>query len=58
MELTPEELNSALWKKIRAHHESKLQYLRKLNDHNGPDFETYTIRGKIATHKEFLRFFR
>ena len=56
MELNVEELNSALWKKIRAHHELKLQSLRKLNDQlNMPGIETQTVRGKIATHKEMLR---
>jgi len=55
MELTTEELNSNLWKKIKAHHEAKLQALRRLNDIHQPESDTQITRGKIAAHKELLR---
>lgn len=54
-ELTPEELNSALWKKLRAHYENKLNITRRVNDQHNSIEETANCRGRLFTQKELLR---
>lgn len=53
--LTKEELDSTLWKKLRAHAEGRLAICRKLNDIPRPDNETHALRGEIKTLKNSLK---
>lgn len=55
IKLTDEELRSGLWKKLRSHYESKLNAIRRINDHHNSPEETAHNRGKIAAHKELLK---
>ena len=52
--LTESEKRSALWLKLKAHFEEKLQGLRALNDQQQPEGQTAHNRGRIAQVKEFL----
>ena len=56
LELTNQERDSALWKKITAHFEERLQVLRKKNDGALSEIETARLRGHIAATKELLGF--
>ena len=53
-ELTRTELDSALWKKLNAHIELRLEVLRKQNDGDMSAEETARQRGRIAFAKELL----
>lgn len=48
------ERNSALWKKIRAHFEHRLQRHRARNDASKSVEETEKLRGRIAECKYIL----
>ena len=54
MKLTDEERRSALWRKLSAHAESRLQSLRIQNDGDKDAAETAKLRGRIAEVKVFL----
>jgi hypothetical protein len=45
---------TALWKKIKAHFEEKLELLRRQNDGNLSEAETQKLRGRIAEVKSIL----
>lgn len=53
-ELTAQEKDSALWKKLKAHFEERLDVLRIQNDGDKSAEETAKLRGKIAFAKELL----
>lgn len=53
-ELTPTEVDSALWKKLKAHIEKRLDVMRKQNDGDMSAEETSRLRGKIGFAKEIL----
>ena len=53
-ELTNQEKDSALWKKLTAHFEGRLQVYRTNNDSNLNVEDTAKLRGKIAATKELL----
>jgi len=55
MELTQEELNSALMQKLKAHFEEKLKHFRRQNDQPRIYEETVAIRAKISACKDFLK---
>lgn len=48
------EADSALWKKLRAHIQERLDVARRQNDQSMTQDETERLRGKIATYKEML----
>lgn len=50
--LTNQERDSALWKRLNAHIESRLDMMRKQNDASMLDHETERLRGRIAFAKE------
>ena len=52
--LTPEERNSALWKKLELHIQERMDMFRKQNDMTMPEVETAKLRGKIAFAKELI----
>lgn len=54
MKLTKEERLSAVWLKISAHYEARLQALRQKNDGNLTAEETAKVRGRIAEAKAIL----
>ena len=53
-ELTKLDKETALWKKLKAHYEQRLDVLRKNNDTDLSDIETARLRGRIGFAKEFL----
>lgn len=53
-ELNAQEKDSAVWKKLQAHLEKRLEVLRKQNDGDLGAEETARQRGKIAMLKELL----
>ena len=53
-ELTPQERDSALWKKLKEHYEGKLSVRRLQNDGDKDEIETSRLRGRIAEIKELL----
>ena len=53
-ELSNAEKDSAIWKKLKAHLESRLDTMRKQNDHDLSPDDTSRQRGKIALCKEIL----
>lgn len=53
-ELTRSDLDSALWKKLSAHINKRLDVMRKQNDTSQPHDETERLRGRIAFAKEML----
>lgn len=53
-ELTPQELDSALWKKLEGHFKGRLAMYRRQNDSMQGIEETSKLRGKIAATKELL----
>lgn len=54
MTLSNEERQSALWLKLRAHLEDRLEALRFQNDGDRTPEETAKIRGRIAEVKNML----
>lgn len=52
--LTKEELNSALWKKLKGHFEKRLDVARQENDIIRPEDYTNLTRGRILAYKEFI----
>lgn len=54
MKLEPHEIDSALWKRLKAHQESDLATLRERNDQNHDPIKTAELRGRIKQIKEFL----
>ena len=55
MNMTKAEIDSPLWKKLRAYFEEKLQRHRELNDNSTlNDLETARLRGRIAEIKDVL----
>lgn len=54
LELSPQELDSALWKKLASHFTDKLALARRQNDNDLEEIRTYKMRGKIAAYKELL----
>lgn len=55
MELTKEELQHPLFKKIEAYVQSRIDVCRKINDNQMPEGETYMLRGEIKAYKSILR---
>jgi len=54
LELNKTEAESALWKKISAHYEQRLDILRRKNDNALTPEETAALRGRIAEVKKLL----
>lgn len=54
LQLSEDELRSALWMKLAAHFENKLIRYRKKNDGNLGTDDTARLRGRIAEVKEIL----
>ena len=54
-ELTEQELESPLWKKIEAHYKERLDIARKQNDSYQPENQTNLLRGEIRAYKSLLR---
>lgn len=52
--ITEIESNSALWQKIKAHYEARLQTLREKNDVDNDENRTIKLRGRIAEIKALL----
>lgn len=52
--LTNQERDSALWKKLEAHLQGRLETLRKQNDQDLSPDETARQRGRIAAVKELI----
>lgn len=55
LKLTPDELRSSVWLKLRAHLTHELTRLRARNDGNFNAEETARIRGQIAQLKMILK---
>lgn len=54
-ELTKEEVDSALWKKIEQLYKQRLDISRKNNDGNASEIATAMLRGRIAAYRELLQ---
>ena len=54
MKLSDQERHSALWKKLSAYLEDRIQTYRLKNDGDMSELDTARLRGKIAACKEFL----
>lgn len=54
MKLTEIELQSAVWQKLKAHMEQRLDECRRRNDGDLNEIETARLRGRIACLREFL----
>lgn len=52
--LTEQERGSALWQRLKAHIESRLESHRRKNDNDAPDEKTAKLRGRIAECKILL----
>jgi hypothetical protein len=52
--IEPHEAKTALWIKIKAHMESRLDVARKQNDSNLDAVQTANMRGRITELKSFL----
>lgn len=52
--LTDEERNSALWQKILAYQNGRLDTLRRSNDNPMDAEKTAAVRGRIAEVKDFI----
>jgi hypothetical protein len=50
--LTNQERDSALWKRLNAHLESRIDMMRRQNDTSLTETETERLRGRIAFAKE------
>lgn len=53
--LSTEERSSALWKKLMAHFDERLQTYRKQNDSPKGEIETASLRGRIEELKSIQR---
>jgi hypothetical protein len=49
--LTPEERRSALWLKLSAYFDERIQSLRAQNDAPQPEMQTAQTRGQIAAYQ-------
>ncbi len=54
MTLTPEEINSHLFRKLRTHFEERAAQHRVKNDGNLGEIDTARLRGKIAEDLYFV----
>lgn len=54
MKLTPQEIQSAVWIKLRDHMEQRLAMLRCQNDGDLSPEQTIKLRGRVAQLKELL----
>lgn len=54
MKLDAIETRSAVWLKVQAHLQARLELMRMRNDGALPHEETCTLRGRIAQVKEIL----
>jgi hypothetical protein len=54
MTLTPQDLQSATWRKLEAHLIERLSTLRAQNDGELDPLQTARLRGRIAATKELL----
>lgn len=54
MRLTEQEIQSAVWIKLREHMEQKLAALRSQNDGDLSHEQTIKLRGRVAQLKELL----
>ncbi|OGT57521.1 MAG: hypothetical protein A3E01_08255 [Gammaproteobacteria bacterium RIFCSPHIGHO2_12_FULL_63_22] len=52
--LNDQDLQTAVWKKITAHLEQRIQALRERNDKELDDTKTAKLRGRIAEVKELM----
>lgn len=52
--LSKDEVHSAIWAKIKAHLEQRLDEYRRKNDGNLPPDATAKLRGRIASLKDVL----
>ena len=52
--LEPEDFDSRLWQRMRAHLETRLAVLRQENDGSSDELTTAKRRGRIAEIKELL----
>lgn len=52
--LTRDEMDSALWKKLKGHIENRLDSTRKENDFPCEEDKTSRLRGRISVYKELL----
>ena len=46
--LTDADIHSSLWLKLVNHWETRIDYLRKMNESDKPETETAKLRGRIA----------
>lgn len=53
-ELTRQELDSALWKKLEKHFGKRLSLARRMNDGDLDERSTQLQRGRIKAYKEIL----
>lgn len=53
-ELTKQERESSVWKKLEAHYKGRLELRRTQNDGDKSAEETAKLRGRIAEIKELL----
>lgn len=54
LKLDEQDKTSALWKKLVAYYEIRLDQLREKNDVPKSELKTAALRGRIAEIKEFL----
>jgi hypothetical protein len=54
LKLLPHEVESATWQKVSAYYQHRLDLLRRKNDTPLSEFETATLRGRIAEAKHLL----
>lgn len=52
--LTPNDWQSAVWMKLKAHYEARLAELRTKNDSDMTEAKTITLRAEIREVKRFL----
>ncbi len=53
-ELTQEEINSELWRKLEKHINARITELRIENDYGVSEITTTHLRGEISAYKEML----
>lgn len=53
-ELTTQERDTALWKKLKAQIEERLKTARRMNDGDLDERSTQVVRGRIKAYKEIL----
>lgn len=54
MKLSPSDIQSSLWMRMKEHYEARLKSLREKNDGRLDVETTARVRGRIATCKEIL----